>query len=165
MTNTLDKIKVIDRYLGSGYSEDIKSILKEYREILVQNEENTDKVIIEIVEEQLYCQMGPDGIALNVEVTSYENRWSKNELIDKLIQELRNNNYVEIKDYEECVVCYDEYSDNETKLKLKDLVKVLNFVFEKPTKIIGSNVIKYEFSIPHYEEYDYGFDENKWKVK
>lgn len=165
MTNTLEKIKVIDRYLGAGYSEDIKSILKEYREILVQNEENIDKVIIEIDEEPLIGSMGLDGISFNVDMIVYEDRWTKQELIEKLIKELRNQNSIEIKDYEECVICYKYESDEYTLLKVKDLIKILNFVFEKPTKIIGSNVIKYEFSIPHYEEDDYEFDENEWKVK
>lgn len=163
---TLEKIKTIDGYLENDYlSTDIKSILKEYREILVKNEENIDKVTITIEEEQMYCCMGPDGISFNVEIIVYEDRWTKQELIEKLIKELRNQNSIEIKDYEECVICYEHESDEYTLLKVKDLVKVLNFQFENPHNIMGSNLIKYDFSIPHYEENDYDFDEKEWMVK
>jgi hypothetical protein len=159
----VEKIKVIDEYLHKNSLSPISEILSEYREILVKTNENIDKVSIDIGYEELYCQMGVGGCSLPTAITVYENRWTTNELIEKTISQLREDKLIEIRDFEECVVssyCEGEY---DTKLKLKDLAEILKIQFKKPNKILGSNLVKYEFGIPQYREDDYDFDLEDWK--
>ena len=160
---TLEKIKVIDSYLENVPYADIKSILKEYREILVKNEENIDKVSISFNEEELQGRMGTEGVCVNTEIIVYEGRWSKKKLNEKVIQELRNVKYIEIRDFEECVVSSYWEGDRDTKLTIKDLMKILNIVLDNYHQVLGSNLIKYTFTIPQYDEEDYDFDIKRWE--